>query len=63
LSCTQSMLQCLERGERIAFVLSDIFELSSPDAAWILDISPAAYRKRLERARQLLKSGRFPLLE
>ncbi|HEX4091057.1 MAG TPA: RNA polymerase sigma factor [Trebonia sp.] len=51
LSCTQAMLQCLERGERIAFVLSDIFELSSADAAWILDITPAAYRKRLERAR------------
>jgi len=34
-----------------AFVLSDIFELSSADAAWILDTTPAAYRKRLERAR------------
>jgi RNA polymerase sigma factor (sigma-70 family) len=51
LSCTQAMLQCLERGERIAFVLSDIFELSSADAAWILGTTPAAYRKRLERAR------------
>jgi RNA polymerase sigma factor (sigma-70 family) len=51
LSCTQAMLQCLERGERIAFVLSDVFELSSADAAWILDTKPAAYRKRLERAR------------
>jgi DNA-directed RNA polymerase specialized sigma24 family protein len=51
LSCTQAMLQCLERGERIAFVLSDVFELSSADAAWILETTPAAYRKRLERAR------------
>jgi RNA polymerase sigma factor (sigma-70 family) len=51
LSCTQAMLQCLERGERIAFVLSDIFELSSAEAAWILETTPAAYRKRLERAR------------
>jgi RNA polymerase sigma factor (sigma-70 family) len=51
LSCTQAMLQCLERGERIAFVLSDIFELSSAEAAWIIEITPAAYRKRLERAR------------
>jgi RNA polymerase sigma factor (sigma-70 family) len=56
LSCTQSMLQCLDRGERIAFVLSDIFELSSTEAAWILDISPAAYRKRLERARQRIRA-------
>jgi RNA polymerase sigma factor (sigma-70 family) len=51
LSCTQAMLQCLERDERIAFLLRDVFELSSTDAAWILDTSPAAYRKRLERAR------------
>jgi RNA polymerase sigma factor (sigma-70 family) len=55
LSCTQAMLQCLERGERIAFVLSDVFELPSADAAWILDISPAAYRKRLERARHRIR--------
>ena len=41
LSCTQSMLQCLERAERVAFVLGDIFELSSADAAWILETSPA----------------------
>ena len=52
LTCTQAMLQCLERGERIAFVLSDIFELSSAEAAWILDTTPAAYRKRLERSRR-----------
>jgi RNA polymerase sigma factor (sigma-70 family) len=56
LSCTQSMLQCLERGERIAFVLSDIFELSSTEAAWVLDTTPAAYRKRLERARHRIRA-------
>jgi RNA polymerase sigma factor (sigma-70 family) len=56
LSCTQAMLQCLERGERVAFVLSDVFELSSADAAWILDTTPAAYRKRLERARHRIRA-------
>jgi RNA polymerase sigma factor (sigma-70 family) len=56
LSCTQSMLQCLERGERVAFVLGDIFELSSADAAWILETSPAAYRKRLQRARHRIRA-------
>jgi RNA polymerase sigma factor (sigma-70 family) len=56
LSCTQSMLQCLERDERTAFVLSDIFELSSTEAAWILDTTPAAYRKRLERARHRIRA-------
>lgn len=52
LTCSQAMLQCLERGERVAFVLGEVFELSSTDAAWILDITPAAYRKRRERARR-----------
>ncbi|GAA3440433.1 RNA polymerase sigma factor [Kutzneria kofuensis] len=56
LSCTQAVLQCLERSERIAFVLGDIFELTSTEAAWVLDISSAAYRKRLERARERLRA-------
>ena len=56
LSCTQAVLQCLERGERVAFVLGEIFELPSTEAAWILRVTPAAYRKRLERARQRLRA-------
>lgn len=54
LNCSQAMLQCLARDERVAFVLGDVFELNSTDAAWILDITPAAYRKRLERAKKRL---------
>ncbi|MFE9574803.1 RNA polymerase sigma factor [Nocardia sp. NPDC006044] len=54
LNCSQAMLQCLGRDERVAFVLGDVFELTSVDAAWILDITPAAYRKRLERAKNRL---------
>lgn len=54
LNCSQGMLQCLARDERIAFVLTEVFELSSADAAWILEVTPDAYRKRLERARKRL---------
>ncbi|MGX1778908.1 RNA polymerase sigma factor [Nocardia brasiliensis] len=54
LSCTQAMLQCLSRDERVAFVLGEIFELKAADAAWILDVSPAAFQKRSERAKQRL---------
>lgn len=54
LSCSQGMLQCLSREERVAFVLGDVFELSSAEAAWILDTTAAAYRKRLERAKKRL---------
>ncbi|GAB4589680.1 RNA polymerase sigma factor [Nocardia sp. IFM 10818] len=54
LNCSQAMLQCLAREERVAFVLSDVFELNSTEAAWIADTTPAAYRKRLERAKKRL---------
>ncbi|WP_082393092.1 RNA polymerase sigma factor [Nocardia arizonensis] len=51
LRCSQAMLQCLTRAERVVFVLHDVFEMPSADAAWILDTTPAAYRKRWERVR------------
>jgi RNA polymerase sigma factor (sigma-70 family) len=54
LNCSQGMLQCLSRDERIAFVLHDVFELSAAEAAWILETTPEACRKRLERARKRL---------
>ncbi|KIA66594.1 RNA polymerase sigma factor [Nocardia vulneris] len=54
LNCSQAMLQCLARDERVAFVLGDVFELGSAEAAWVLDITPAAYRKRLARAKKRL---------
>lgn len=52
LNCSQAMLQCLARDERVAFVLGQVFELGSTDAAWILGITASAYRKRLERAKK-----------
>jgi RNA polymerase sigma factor (sigma-70 family) len=51
LGCTQGMLLCLDRPHRLAYVLGDVFELPSEEAAMVLEISPAAYRKRLSRAR------------
>ncbi|MFI9504316.1 RNA polymerase sigma factor [Nocardia sp. NPDC052566] len=52
LNCSQAMLQCLARDERVAFVLGEVFDLNSTEAAWILEVTPAAYRKRLERAKK-----------
>jgi RNA polymerase sigma factor (sigma-70 family) len=54
ISCTQSMLLCLAREERIAYVLDVIAGLDSNDAAIAQNVSPAAYRKRLSRARSTL---------
>jgi RNA polymerase sigma factor (sigma-70 family) len=49
--CTQGMLLCLDRAHRLAFILGEILELSGDEAAAILEISHAAFRKRLSRAR------------
>ena len=49
LSCTQAMLTCLDRDHRVAYVLGEVFEVSSSDGAYICDVTPAAYRKRLSR--------------
>jgi RNA polymerase sigma factor (sigma-70 family) len=54
LRCTEAMILCLDRDLRIAYLLGDIFELSGQDAAAVLDVEPAAYRKRLSRARRQL---------
>jgi RNA polymerase sigma factor (sigma-70 family) len=55
LGCTLGMLLCLDRDHRLAYVLSDVFELSSADGAYVCSISPAAFRKRASRARQQLR--------
>ncbi|HBQ10652.1 MAG TPA: RNA polymerase sigma factor [Myxococcales bacterium] len=54
LSCTHAMLLSMDRDHRLAFILGTVFELDSHAAAEILEISPAAFRKRLERARTRL---------
>jgi RNA polymerase sigma factor (sigma-70 family) len=56
IGCTTGMLLCLDRDDRIAYVLGDVFELRSEDAAYALDIEPAAFRKRLSRARERLRA-------
>lgn len=53
--CSHAMLQCLDRDLRIAYILGEILELSSEEAAAVLDITRAAYRKRLSRARSKIE--------
>lgn len=54
LACSRAMLHCLDGEHRIAFVLGEILELDSQVAAEVLAIEPAAFRKRLSRARERL---------
>jgi RNA polymerase sigma factor (sigma-70 family) len=49
--CSLAMLQCLDRPHRAAYVLGEILELSGAEAAEVLEISPALFRKRLQHAR------------
>jgi RNA polymerase sigma factor (sigma-70 family) len=49
--CSLAMLQCLDRPHRLAYILGDIMELSGPEAAEVLEVSAALFRKRLQHAR------------
>jgi RNA polymerase sigma factor (sigma-70 family) len=52
--CSLAMLQCLDRPHRAAYVLGEILELSGPEAAEVLGIAPALFRKRLQYARAVV---------
>ncbi|MGE5102156.1 MAG: RNA polymerase sigma factor [Deltaproteobacteria bacterium] len=56
IGCTTAMLLCLTRDERIAYILGDVFEFSSDEAAAVLSVSAAAFRQRLSRARAALRA-------
>lgn len=55
IGCTLAMLLCLDRAHRVCYILGEIFELNSHEAAEILNISSAAFRQRLSRARKRIR--------
>ena len=55
LGCTLGMLQCLDRDHRMAYILGEVFQLGSEEAATITATSSATYRKRLSRARARIR--------
>ncbi|HZD04458.1 MAG TPA: RNA polymerase sigma factor [Longimicrobiales bacterium] len=52
IGCSLGMLLCLDRPKRLAYILGEILGLSHREAASVLQVSPAAYRQRLSRARR-----------
>ena len=56
IGCTLGMLQCLDRPHRLAYVLGEILDMSGPEAAEALEISPDVFRKRLQHARAAIVS-------
>jgi RNA polymerase sigma factor (sigma-70 family) len=55
ISCLQGLLLCLDRDHRLAYLLADVFDVSSEQGAAILEITPAAFRKRLSRSRERIQ--------
>src|SRR6202165_84939 len=55
LRCTRGMLLGRAGKHRLAYILSEVFEVSSAQGASILTISESAYRKRVSRARARLR--------
>ncbi len=55
-ACMMGMLLCLDRDQRIVFLLGELLETADVVAAKLLQISPDGYRQRLARARSQLAS-------
>src|SRR5688572_9591300 len=54
--CTLAMLCCLDRDQRLAFILTDIFDLPYGEAADLCGVDAATFRQRLSRARRALEA-------
>lgn len=54
IGCSNAMLQCLNKEERLVYIIGEILEMTSMEGAEILDISPTNFRKKLSRIRKKL---------
>ena len=52
IGCMSGMLLCLDREQRLIFVLAEIFNVSDAVGSELLEISKANFRQRLSRARK-----------
>ena len=51
-ACMSGMIMCLERGQRLIYVMGEMFEIDHNLAAEMFGITPANFRKKLSRARK-----------
>jgi hypothetical protein len=56
IGCTLGMLQCLDRPHRLAYILGEILDLSGPESAEALGMSPELFRRRLQHARTAVEA-------
>lgn len=50
--CMQAVLACLDKEMRVVFILGEIYGVTGKEGAFILGITPEAFRKRLSRSRK-----------
>ena len=51
-ACMTGMLLCLDRRQRLAFILGEVFGVASEFGAEVMDVSPDNFRQLLSRARR-----------
>jgi RNA polymerase sigma factor (sigma-70 family) len=56
ITCTAGMLLCLDREQRLVYILGEIFEVTDAVGAELLEITRDNFRQRLARARRDLHS-------
>ena len=56
LACTCGMLLCLDREQRLAYILGAILDVSDSVAAEVLEITSESFRQRLARTRRDLRN-------
>ena len=56
LACTSGMLLCLDREQRLTYILGAIFSVSDSVGADVLEITAESFRQRLTRARRDLRN-------
>jgi RNA polymerase sigma factor (sigma-70 family) len=56
IGCMMGMLLCLDRTQRLVFILGEVFGVSSDVGGEIMEISPENFRQKLSRARKQLRN-------
>ena len=56
IACTTGMLLCLDRDQRLTYILGEIFGVTDVVAAEVLEVTCENFRQRLSRARRDLRN-------
>ena len=55
-SCTHGLLHCLNPANRLIYILGDVLDFNSIEAAEILETTPTSFRKQLSRSRKKVRN-------